>query len=90
MAQPEGTEVVFPEPPLFSATSMPPGSVVDVTDRDKQSQMWADVLRDMGGRYAPLAKFALPTLPPTGGGGDDDQESPHGDEGDDEDEDDER
>ncbi|ELR18349.1 uncharacterized protein ACA1_310500 [Acanthamoeba castellanii str. Neff] len=76
-------------PPLFSATSMPPGSVVDVADRDKQSQMWADVLRDMGGRYAPLAKFALPTLPP-GGGDEEDQESLHGDEGDDEDEDDER
>lgn len=89
VAQPEGTEVVFPEPPLFSATSMPPGSVVDVADRDKQSQMWADVLRDMGGRYAPLAKFALPTLPP-GGGDEEDQESLHGDEGDDEDEDDER
>jgi hypothetical protein len=63
VARPEGTTAVFPDPPLFSMTSLPPGSIVDPADRDKQSRFWADLLRDMGGRYAPLAKFALPTLP---------------------------
>lgn len=58
MAKPEGLNAIFPDPPLFGATTMPPAEVVDVADREKQSRMWGDILKDMGGPFAPIAKFA--------------------------------
>lgn len=58
VARPEGLGAILPEPPLFSATTMPPAKLVDPDDRAKQSRLWGDVLKDMGGSFAPLAKFA--------------------------------
>jgi hypothetical protein len=90
VARLEGLEAVFPEPPAFGGTSMPPGPIVEEADRLKQSQVWADILRDMGGRYAPFAKFgSLPRRDDQGRTASDnsDADEDYDDDNDDDDED---